>query len=94
MFQTGADAANALAEGMKSNASQLDNLINDMTPAVTAKFEQMGSLTPVANLSGPGTGGSKTVIFEQGSFQLVTPVRDPELVVHQVMDEFANGSNF
>lgn len=94
MFQTGADAAQALADGMKSNASQLDNLIEDMTPAVTARFEQMGSITPTANISGPNSGGSKTVIFEDGAFVLNTPVRDPEMVVHQVMDEFANSSNF
>lgn len=94
MYQTGADAAAALADGMKSNASQLDNLVADMTPAVTAKFEQMGSLAPTAQLSGGTTGGSRTVVFEEGAFQLVTPVRDPEIVVHQVMDEFANNSNF
>jgi phage-related protein len=94
MYQTGADAAIALSNGLKDNTSALDNIVADMTPAMTAKFEAMGSLTPTASLSGPGVGGSKTVVFEEGAFQLVTPTKDPELVVYQVMDEFANNSNF
>jgi hypothetical protein len=94
MYQTGADAATALAAGMKDNASQLDQLVNDMAPAVTAKFEAMGSLASLPSSGVPAASGSKTVIFEEGAFTLVTPVKDPEIVVHQVMDEFANTSNF
>jgi phage-related protein len=93
MYAQGREASIKLGEGLQSNAATLDKIISDMTPTMTAKFNAMGSL-PTPTPTPEAEQANRSVVFENGAFQLVTPTKDPELVVHQVMDEFANNSNF
>lgn len=93
MFKQGRGAVESLAAGMESNAQKLSDIVADMTPTMTAKFEAMGSLPSSAPTDTSG-GSSKTIVFEQGAFALTTPVKDPALVASMVIDEFANNSTF
>lgn len=95
MYEQGRDAATALADGMKDNAQLLSDIVSDMTPNMTARFEALGTvggITGVPNFAVPT--GANNVVFENGAIQVVTPTQDPELVASKVIDEFANLSKF
>jgi hypothetical protein len=78
---------------MKSNASKLSDIVAEMTPTMTAKFNAMGALPSAASATAE-TSSSKTIIFQEGAFAVNTPVKDPALVASMVIDEFANNSTF
>lgn len=93
MYQQGRDAAQGLADGFASDSSKLDRIMSNMTPTAISRFEASAAF-PMLSGAAPTAAPAKSVTFEAGAFTLVTPTKDPELVVHKVMDEFANDSNF
>lgn len=91
MVIAGEDAAKGLAEGLKAEKSTVLKALGQITPDASLSANvTTGAFSKGVGVPTPVTGN--TTVLNEGAIQLISPVTNPEIAAHKVVDSLINYS--